>query len=70
MRYGDDLVKQGQFCDAYQQYQTAQSIGNLDDAAAKGANQAFQQCYPATEAPTETPTGSIAPTGAATEAAT
>jgi tetratricopeptide (TPR) repeat protein len=62
MRYGDDLVKQGQFCDAYQQYQTAQSIGNLDEAAAKGANQAFQQCYPATEVPTETPTGVAVPT--------
>jgi tetratricopeptide (TPR) repeat protein len=68
MRYGDDLVKQGQFCDAYQQYQTAQSIGNLDAAAAKGANQAFQECYPPTEVPpTEAPTGAVVPTGASTE---
>ena len=70
MRYGDDLVKQGQFCDAYQQYQIAQSIGNLDNDAAKGANQAYQQCYPATETPTETPTGSVVPTGISTEAPT
>ena len=70
MRYGDQLVKQEQFCDAYQQYQTAQSIGNLDAAAAKGANQAFQQCYPPTEAPpTEAPTG-VVPTSASTEVAT
>jgi tetratricopeptide (TPR) repeat protein len=70
MRYGDDLVKQGQFCDAYQQYKTAQSIGNLDAAAAKGANQAFQQCYPATGVPTETPTGIVVPTGAPTGVST
>lgn len=71
MRYGDELVKQGQYCDAYQQYQDAQSIGNLDAAAAKGANQAFQECYPPTAVPpTEAPTSAVVPTGAATEAPT
>ena len=71
MRYGDQLVKQGQFCDAYQQYQTAQSIGTLDSAAAKGANQAFQQCYPPTEVPpTEVPTGVSVPTAGTTEVPT
>ena len=71
MRYGDELFKQGQFCDAYQQYQTAQSLGNLDEAAARGANQSFQECYPPTEAPpTEAPTGVVVPTSGSTEAPT
>ncbi len=70
MRYGDDLVRQNQFCDAYQQYQAAQAIGNLDAAAAKGQNQAYQQCYPATATPAETPTGAVVPTSASTEAPT
>ncbi len=65
MRYGDQLVSQGQYCEAYKQYQAAQAIGNLDAAAAKGSNQATQQCYPATEVPAtagatvEAPTGSV-----------
>ncbi len=71
MRYGDELVKQGQFCDAYQQYQDAQALGNLDAAAAKGANQAFQECYPPTAVPpTEAPTSVVVPTSASTEAPT
>ncbi len=71
MRYGDQLVKQGQYCDAYQQYQTAQSIGNLDDVAAKGANQAYQQCYPPTELPpTEAATSVVVPTSGSTEVPT
>jgi tetratricopeptide (TPR) repeat protein len=53
MRYGDDLFKQGQACDAYQQYQDAQAISALDTQAARNQKQAFQQCYPAT--PTEVP---------------
>lgn len=70
MRYGDDLVKKGQFCDAYQQYQTAQALGALDEAAAKGANQSFQECFPATAEPTQTPTGAIIPTIGASETPT
>jgi tetratricopeptide (TPR) repeat protein len=62
MRYGDELWKAGDGCGAYQQYQAAQALGNLDPAAAKNANQAYQQCYPATEVPTETPTGAEVPT--------
>ncbi len=61
MRYGDTLFANSQFCNAYQQYQSAQAIGNLDQQAAKNSNQAFQQCYPptaepATSAPTAKPT--------------
>lgn len=54
VNYGDQLFGQSQFCDAYKQYQTAQGIGNLDSDAAKHANQAYQQCYPATETPQPT----------------
>lgn len=52
MRYGDQLWGQGQACPASEQYQEAQTIGQLDATAAKNANQAFHQCYPPTEAPT------------------
>jgi tetratricopeptide (TPR) repeat protein len=55
MRYGDQLWAQGQACEASQLYQEAQGIGELDFTAAKNANQAYQQCYPATEEPTATP---------------
>jgi len=48
MRYGDQLATQGQFCAAVKQYQAAQAIGNLDQTAAKGFNQSYQKCYPAT----------------------
>ncbi|HEY9151887.1 MAG TPA: hypothetical protein VIN60_03305 [Anaerolineales bacterium] len=50
-RYGDELLSQSKFCDAVKQYQAAQAIGNLDETAAKGLNQAYQKCYPATATP-------------------
>ena len=61
MRYGDELVKKGDYCEAYQQYTNAQSFGALDNAAQEGFEQASEVCYPATETPapvtpTETPT--------------
>jgi tetratricopeptide (TPR) repeat protein len=57
MRYGDSLYNDNNYCEAYEQYQNAQSIGNLDGVASKNANQAYQACYPPTEtvAPTEPP---------------
>ncbi len=54
MRYGDQLFGQSQFCEAVQQYQTAQSLGNLDQKAANNFNQAYQTCYPATDTPAPT----------------
>jgi len=48
MRYGDDLFEQEQYCEAYEQYQAAATIGNLDETAARNANQAYQICYPPT----------------------
>lgn len=63
MRYGDILFGRKEYCNAYEQYALAMSLGNLDQTAAKNANQAYQECYPPTETPTpdlgipvETPT--------------
>lgn len=51
MRYGDDLYEQQAYCQAYEQYQVAAGIGNLDETSAGHSNQSFQQCYPPTEIP-------------------
>jgi len=48
MRYGDQLFTQQQYCDAYQQYQNASAIDQLDQTAAGNSNQAYTLCYPAT----------------------
>jgi predicted Zn-dependent protease len=60
-RYGDQLLSQNQDCDAVKQYQAAQAIGNLDQTAAKGFNQAFQKCYPPTAVPVA-PAAPVIPT--------
>lgn len=52
MRYGDILFGRKEYCNAYQQYELAMSLGNLDQDAAKNANQAYKECYPPTETPT------------------
>jgi tetratricopeptide (TPR) repeat protein len=78
MRYGDQLVEQGQFCDAVTQYQNAQAIATLDSAAAEGFEAAYAQCYPATPTidpaslftPTIDPAATTPPTEAPTEAPT
>jgi tetratricopeptide (TPR) repeat protein len=57
MRYGDELYEKEQFCEAYEQYQAAQTVGQLDSDVAGRANQAYLACYPPTEIiPVETPT--------------
>jgi tetratricopeptide (TPR) repeat protein len=48
MRYGDQLFGQGQNCDAVVQYQNAQAIGALDQAAAENFDDAYGLCFPAT----------------------
>ena len=58
MRYGDQLYADGQFCDANDQYQAAQTAGELDADVVGRANQAYLACYP--------PTGTVAPTLPAT----
>lgn len=68
MRYGDELLSRGDYCEAYQQYTNAQSYGALDSKAQEGFQQATEVCYPATATlapvtPTETPTpGAPVPT--------
>jgi tetratricopeptide (TPR) repeat protein len=52
MRYGDELWARGDACAASGIYTEAKTFGELDDAAGRNSNQAYQQCYPATEAPT------------------
>lgn len=63
MRYADQLVEQGQYCDAVTHYDNAQAIAALDAQAQEGYERAFRECFPAT--PTITPTLqiTITPTG-------
>lgn len=51
MRYGDELYEQQSYCAAYDQYQVAAGVGNLDEGANRNMNDAFQQCYPPTAIP-------------------
>jgi len=56
MRYGDQLYAEERYCAAYDQYQAAQTAGQLDPDVAGKANQAYLACYPPTEViPTEAP---------------
>ena len=48
MRYGDQLFGQGQYCDAVAQYDNAQTISTLDQAAAENYDDAYGLCFPAT----------------------
>jgi hypothetical protein len=54
MRYGDELFARGQYCDALAQYENAQALAALDEAAAENYDDALIGCYPAT--PTIDPT--------------
>lgn len=85
MSYGDQLYAEEKFCEAYEQYQAAQTAGGLDNDVAGRANQAYLGCYPPTEivpvgttpvvtvetpvVTAETPSGE-APTATATPTAT
>ena len=60
MRYGDQLLGQGQYCDAVTQYENAQAIGPLDKQANDGFEEAYIACFPATA--TVTPTLLVTPT--------
>jgi len=51
MRYGDDLFENQDFCGAYDLYQTAGGLGNLDNVASSNSSKAYQQCYPPTAIP-------------------
>lgn len=60
MRYGDQLVEEGQYCDAVTNYQNAQAIGALDAQAQEGFERAYLECFPPT--PTIDPALLITPT--------
>lgn len=60
MRYADQLVAQGLFCDAVGQYEQAQALGGLDAEAQEGYERAFLECYPPT--PTIDLTALVTPT--------
>lgn len=60
MRYADQLLSQGQYCDAVTYYQNAQAIGPLDKQASDGYQEAFTACFPPTE--TASPTLMVSPT--------
>jgi hypothetical protein len=49
MSYGDQLYAEEKFCEAYEQYQSAQTAGQLDADTAGRMNQAYLGCYPPTE---------------------
>jgi tetratricopeptide (TPR) repeat protein len=70
MRYGDQLYADGQFCNAYEQYQGAQTAGELDSDVAGRAHQAYLACYPPTGTPAPTATAAPAVTATVTPAAT
>ena len=50
MRYGDQLLEQGQYCDAVAEYEAAQAISALDKQAQEGYDDAYGACYPPTPA--------------------
>ena len=61
MRYGDELLAKGDYCEAYTQYDNAQQVGALDKEAAKGFKEASEICFPAKETPTPTETPTLGP---------
>ena len=62
MRYADELVEQGQYCDAVTNYEQAQTLGALDAAAQEGYERAFRECYPPTPEITPTLQITVTPT--------
>ena len=66
MRYADQLVGEGQFCDADAYYLSAQAIAPLDSQAAEGYELAHLTCFPPTAAVTPTATFSLTPTETST----
>ena len=63
MRYGDQLAKDGQYCDAIGQYDNATAIAPLDKQAQENYDDAYTKCYPPTPTVTATvPATPITPT--------
>jgi tetratricopeptide (TPR) repeat protein len=62
MRYADQLLGDGQACDAVSYYEAAQSIAPLDNLASEGYAEAYSTCFPPTEVVTPTLSTPITPT--------
>lgn len=62
MRYADQLLEDGQACDAVSYYEAAQAIAPLDALASEAYEAAYSTCYPPTEAVTPTLSTPITPT--------
>ncbi len=56
LRFAEELYTNGAYCEAYDQYAKAASLGALDDKSAANQQEAFNICNPAPEAPAESPT--------------
>ncbi|HET9905487.1 MAG TPA: hypothetical protein VFQ23_02565 [Anaerolineales bacterium] len=71
MRFGDQLLTDGQACDAVSYYEVAQALAPLDALAQEGYEAAYVTCNPPTEAVTATLTTPITVTpGGPTETPT
>ncbi len=53
LRYAEELFNASEFCAAYDVYSKAAGAGQLDEASLARQNQAYANCYPATEVPPE-----------------
>lgn len=51
VNWGNELFTKQEFCGAYDVYQKAASMGQLDGTSANNSAQAYAQCYPATAVP-------------------
>jgi len=60
LRYADELFFQKDYCEAYDQYSKAATLGGLDGQSTSNQQEAYNICYPA--APVEAPTDAPAPT--------
>jgi tetratricopeptide (TPR) repeat protein len=62
MRYADQLVEEGNYCDAVTHYDNAQAIAGLDATAQEGYERAFRECFPSTATITPTLQITVTPT--------
>jgi tetratricopeptide (TPR) repeat protein len=62
MRYADQLVEEGNYCDAVTHYDNAQAIAGLDATAQEGYERAFRECFPPTATITPTLQITVTPT--------
>ena len=54
IEFGNELMGQEQWCQAYEQYEIAKTLGNLDPATEKSIYQAYLKCNPPAPFPSET----------------